>query len=60
MSAEQKVDGWMTRQVEPPAGLKYLVDRYLALASVREADPLWMDSQMDLIYDCLTRFVGGA
>ena len=59
MSAEQRVDSWMTKQVDPPKGLKYLVDRYLALESVREFDPLWMDSQMNLIYDCLVQFVGG-
>lgn len=55
MMAEQRVDAWMTGEESPPAGLKYLVDRYRALE--HRAGTAEVDLQMNLIYDCLVRFI---
>ena len=55
MDAEQRVDAWLTGQAPAPAGLKYLVDRYSALAAIAgEQD---VDQQMNAIYDCLVQFL---
>ncbi len=56
MTATQRVDSWLTQQEPAPLGLKYLVDRYLGLSVVDDGST---DLQMNLIYDCLVRFIGG-
>ena len=56
MTAVERVDAWLTQQAPAPSGLTYLVERYAVLSLVDDGST---DVQMNLIYDCLVRFIGG-